>query len=129
MPRSPNQTRARNHGRQIVGQPIQSCLAPNSTGSLHGVSAKRRAVQRWFERRQAWAALEACEGMCGAKTPSESLEAYQKWVGGVFERLAADGLAYQQDVPARAHGGNRRACSITRSIQPLKCTRLGPVLN
>jgi len=60
----------------------------------------------WFERRHAGtkAALEACERMCGAKTPAESLEAYQKWVGGVFERISADGLACQGQLRALTEG-------------------------
>lgn len=60
----------------------------------------------WFERRHAGtkAALEACERMCGAKTPTECLDAYQKWVGGVFERITADGLACQQELRALTEG-------------------------
>jgi hypothetical protein len=54
----------------------------------------------WFERRHAGtkAALEASERMCSASTPVEYLGEYQKWMGGVFERLMADGLACQHEL-------------------------------
>jgi hypothetical protein len=52
----------------------------------------------WFERRHAGtrAALEACECMCTARTPTEWLSAYQKWLIGAGERLMADGQAWSK---------------------------------
>jgi hypothetical protein len=52
----------------------------------------------WFERRHAGthAALEAAQRMCKAETPVDLLREYQDWAGGAFQRLAADGMACQQ---------------------------------
>jgi len=60
----------------------------------------------WFERRHAGikAALEASERLCSASTPIECLGEYQKWMGGVFERLTADGLACQHELRTVTEG-------------------------
>ena len=60
----------------------------------------------WFERRHAGtkAALEACESMCAAKTPTEWLSAYQEWLTGAAERLMADGLACQSEIRKLSEG-------------------------
>jgi hypothetical protein len=52
----------------------------------------------WFKRRHAGtrAALEAAERMCKAQTPLALLREYQEWANGAFQRVLADGLAYQQ---------------------------------
>ena len=43
-------------------------------------------------------AREAAERMCETQTFVDQIQAYQSWAGGAFERIMADGLAYQQQM-------------------------------
>src|SRR5262245_51822823 len=54
----------------------------------------------WFKRRHAvvQAALEASERMCHATTLADCLREYQTWAAGAFERVVADGLAWQHEL-------------------------------
>jgi hypothetical protein len=58
----------------------------------------------WFERRRVGTrtALEAAQRMCKAQTPVDLVREYQDWVGGMFQRVMADGFACQQFVSALA---------------------------
>jgi hypothetical protein len=56
----------------------------------------------WFERRETGvrAAAEAAYEMCGAPTFVEVFATWQKWAAGAAERLATDGMAWQQCLTA-----------------------------
>ena len=56
----------------------------------------------WFERRRTGthSAREAAESMSATETMSDLVQAYRNWAGGAFERIMADGLAYQQQIIA-----------------------------
>ena len=56
----------------------------------------------WFERRHTGThkAREAAERICETHTVVDLIQAYQDWAGGAFERIMADGLAYQQQIMA-----------------------------
>ena len=75
----------------------------NQVEILDGMQA---FAEGWFQRRHigTQAAMEACERMCEAKTPVEWIHEYQAWSTGAFQRLTADGLAFQQDIKKVAGG-------------------------
>src|SRR5262245_22366001 len=56
----------------------------------------------WFERRETGvrAAAEAAHEMCGAPTFVEAFATWQKWAAAAAERLATDGMAWQQCLTA-----------------------------
>lgn len=62
------------------------------------LDAMQAFSEGWFKRRHAGthAALEAAERMCKVETPLALLREYQNWANDAFQRLVADGLAYQQ---------------------------------
>jgi len=64
------------------------------TQILEGLDSLSRA---WFQRRQQGAAeaLAAARAMSGSTNIAEAMQAYQRWVQGSFERLAADGADTQ----------------------------------
>jgi hypothetical protein len=61
-------------------------------------------TEGWFKRRHAGteAALAAGQRMCAAENPTDLLREYQDWAVGAFERIAADQLAFQQELLAIA---------------------------
>ncbi|MBS4083702.1 MAG: hypothetical protein KGZ73_09145 [Rhizobiales bacterium] len=63
------------------------------------LNAMQTFANSWFERRHAGthAALEAAQRMCKAETLVDLVREYQEWLNGVMQRLAADGLAGQQE--------------------------------
>ena len=63
-------------------------------------------AEGWFQRRHigTQAAQEACARMCEVKTPIEWVHEYQIWSTGAFQRLMADGVAFQQDMKKIADG-------------------------
>ena len=56
----------------------------------------------WFERRHTGtkSATECSDRMCGTETMVDLMQAYQDWARGAFERMMADGLAWQQQIIA-----------------------------
>jgi hypothetical protein len=56
----------------------------------------------WFERRHTGtkSASECSDRMCGTETMVDLMQAYQDWARGAFERMMADGLAWQQHIIA-----------------------------
>jgi len=54
----------------------------------------------WFERRETGVrtATDAAQEMCVAPTFADMYSVWQSWASGAAERLAADGLAWQQCV-------------------------------
>ena len=54
----------------------------------------------WFDRRGAGvrAATEAAQEICGAPSLTDMYSVWQIWASGATERLAADGMAWQQCV-------------------------------
>jgi hypothetical protein len=56
----------------------------------------------WFDRRRTGthSARAAAERMCGTETIVDFAQAYQDWARGVFERVMADGLSWQQHLMA-----------------------------
>lgn len=61
---------------------------------LQGLEGLSKA---WFERRQQGTAeaLSAAQALCGSTNVAEAMQAYQRWVQGSFERMAADGVEAQ----------------------------------
>src|SRR5262245_63878995 len=56
----------------------------------------------WFARRHTGtrSATECSDRMCGTQTMVDLMQAYQDWARGAFERMMADGLAWQQQIIA-----------------------------
>lgn len=56
----------------------------------------------WFERRHTGtkSASECSDRMCSTETIVDLMQAYQDWARGAFERMMADGLAWQQQIIA-----------------------------
>ena len=56
----------------------------------------------WFDHRHTGthSAKDAAERMCGTETIADLAQAYQDWAKGAFERIMADGLAWQQQIIA-----------------------------
>ena len=56
----------------------------------------------WFERRHTGtkSASECSDRMCHTQTIVDLMQAYQDWARGAFERMMADGLAWQQHIVA-----------------------------
>jgi hypothetical protein len=54
----------------------------------------------WFKRRQsgAQAALEAAKRISEAATPADMHREYQDWLKGAFERVLAEGTAFQEQI-------------------------------
>jgi len=54
----------------------------------------------WFERRHIGThdAMQAAQRMCEAESPVDAMRCYQEWANGALGRIAADGLAWQQQV-------------------------------
>src|SRR5690349_6988032 len=59
----------------------------------------------WFKRRHAGvrAALQACERMSQATTPTEWIHGYQAWADGAYERVMADATVCQNECSKIAH--------------------------
>jgi hypothetical protein len=73
----------------------------------------------WFDRRGAGvrAATEAAQEMCGAPSLAQIFGAWQRWAAGATERLAADGMAWQQCL---AVCGQHLTPSVPREIEESK---------
>jgi hypothetical protein len=56
----------------------------------------------WFERRHKGtkAATECSDRVCSTETMVDLMQAYQDWAREAFERMMADGLAWQQQIIA-----------------------------
>jgi hypothetical protein len=56
----------------------------------------------WFERRHTGtkSASECSDRVCSTETMVDLMQAYQDWARGAFERMMADGLAWQQHIIA-----------------------------
>jgi hypothetical protein len=56
----------------------------------------------WFERRHTGtkSASECSDRVCSTQTIGDLMQAYQDWARGAFERMMADGLAWQQHIIA-----------------------------
>jgi len=56
----------------------------------------------WFAHRRTGtrSASECSDRMCNTQTMVDLVQAYQDWARGAFERIMADGLAWQQQIIA-----------------------------
>ena len=77
------------------------CFWKNQDKFLNNMQAFSNS---WFERRHSGtqSASEAADRMCSTQT--DLMQAYQDWARGAFERMMADGHAWQQHIVNAASG-------------------------
>jgi hypothetical protein len=80
---------------------VRASLGRQAEGFWHAqtqiLEGMEGLTKGWFQRRQQGAAeaLAAAKAISGCTNAAEAMQAYQRWLQGSFERLAADGVEGQ----------------------------------